>query len=205
MIKPNNLIVKLIGINFFVNAGWGLIAPIFAIYVTEQVQGGSIEMVGFAVGVHWIVKSAIQPFVAYKMDVVKGEYDDIAFLMWGMVIFSFIALLYVFVTDMWQVFILETIRGMALALVFPAWSGIFTRHIDREWEAYTWSLTSTGMGFAVGFAASFGGIIASLIGFNMVFVFVSLMGIISTILIYIVKKDPWIYRAGKEESAIKES
>ncbi len=199
MVKPNNLIIKLIGTNFFLNAGWGLIAPIFAIYITEQVQGGSIEMVGFAVGTHWIVKSALQPFIAYKMDVVKGERDDISFLIKGMIMFTVIALLYVFVTAMWQVFLLETIRGIALALVFPAWSGIFTRHIDREWEAYTWSLTSTGMGFAVGFAAAFGGIIASIIGFEMVFVFVALMGAISTAIIYVVQKDPWLQDGPQQE------
>ncbi len=201
MLKPNRLIVKIIAANFFVNAGWGLIAPIFALYITGQIEGGSMEIVGIAVGLHWIVKSAIQPFLAYKVDKVKGEHDDMAFLLNGTIIITIIPLIYIFVSQIWHVMLLEAIRGIALAMVIPTLSGIFTRHVDKNWEAYAWSLKSTGMGFAVGFAAIFGSVIASFLGFTMLFILVSLINGVSMAIVYLaIKNDPWLNRGDEEEA-----
>ncbi len=199
MIKPNQLIIKLIATSFFVHAGWGLIAPIFALFITDQIKGGTIEMVGIAVGIHWIVKSAVQPFLAYKMDVVKGEHDDMAFLIKGTLIITLTPLIYIFVSEIWHVFFLEAIRGVGLAMVIPTLSGVITRHVDKDWEVYTWSLQSTGMGFAAGFAAIFGGVIAGFLGFQIVFILVSLISAMAMGLTYFaIKKDPWL-KDGKEE------
>jgi MFS family permease len=205
MLKPNRLIIKIIIATFFVHAGWGLIAPIFALFITGQVRGGSLELVGLAVGIHWIVKSAIQPFLAYRMDVVKGEHDDMVFLLNGTAIATVIPLMYLFAWDAWHIIFLEAIRGVGLAMVIPTLSGIFTRHVDKNWESYAWSLQSTGMGFAAGFSAIFGGLIAAFIGFNTVFVMVSVMGAVSMAIVYFtIKNDPWL-RNGDEDESKKES
>ncbi len=195
MVKPNKLIIKLITTTFFVHAGWGLIAPVYAIFITEQIQGGSLEMIGIAVGLHWIIKSAIQPFLAYKADKVKGEQDDMAYLFRGAIIITLVPLFYIFATHIWHIFALEMIRGVGLAMVIPIISGIFTRHVDKDWEAYAWSLQSTGHGFAVAFAAIFGGVIAAFLGFQIVFLLVSVTGFIAVAVIYYaIKNDPWLIR-----------
>ena len=199
MIKPNRLIVKIIATDFFIHAGWGLIAPIFAIFITGQINGGSLELVGIAVGIHWIVKSVIQPFLAYRMDTVKGEHDDMKFLMGGTIIATLVSLSYIFVSEIWHVILLEAVRGAGLAMVIPTLSGILTRHVDKDWETYTWSLQSTGMGLAAGFSAIFGGVIASLLGFKAVFLLVALInGISMAIPYFAIKKDPWL--KGNEKS-----
>ncbi len=193
MIKPNRLIVKIIITNFFVHAGWGLIAPIFALFFTGQIKGGSLELVGIAVGVHWVVKSLIQPFLAYRMDKVKGEQDDMAFLLNGMIIATVIPIMYIFVWGVWHVILLEAIRGAGLAMVVPTLSGILTRHVDKDWESYTWSLQSTGIGLAAGFSAIFGGVIAAFLGFKVVFILVAIINAIATVITYFaIKKDPWL-------------
>ncbi len=189
MLKPNQLIIKLIASNFFLNAGWGFIGPVFAIFITDQVSGGSIQTVGLAVAIYWVVKSTIQPFLAQKMDKVKGDSDDLSYLAKGMVITTLVPLLYIFSTAVWHVFILEAIRGVGMALVVPSWNGMFTRHIDKNWEAYTWSLQSTALGFAAAFAAAFGGMIAAFIGFKAIFVLVFLFGAMSTATLFFIKSN----------------
>ncbi len=200
MVKPNRLIVKIIITNFFVYAGWGLIAPIFALFVTEQIKGGSLALVGIAVGIHWIVKSVVQPFLAYRMDAVKGEHDDMAFLLNGTVIATVVPLMYLFVWDAWHIIVLEAIRGVGLAMVVPTLSGILTRHVDKDWESYTWSLQSTAVGFAAGFAALFGGVVAATLGFKTVFVAVSIISAISMAIVYFtIKTDPWLNNGEKKQ------
>lgn len=176
----NKVIQVLIASDFLLNAGWGLIGPIFAIFLTRQIFGGSVEMVGFTVAIYWLTKSIVQPFIAHIFDIRKGEKDDFYFLVVGMYVANLIPLGYMLATRPWHIFFLEFIRGLAMACVVPTWSAIFTRHIDKGWEAFSWSIESTSIGFAAGFAAAFGGILTTFLGFRAVFVLVSLAGLISS-------------------------
>ncbi len=189
MNRLNKIIVKLIVSDFFLNSGWGLIAPIFAIFVTEQIEGGALQLVAFAAATFWIVKSTIQPFLANYLDLVKGEKDDFSFLVYGMYFSSFISLGYFFATQMWHIFLLEAMRGIAMACVVPAWHGIFTRHINKGWEAFSWSVQSTSLGFAWGFSAAFGGLIAGFLGFRYVFLLIFFFKLIAAFLMLMIRNN----------------
>lgn len=189
MFNINKVIKVLIASDFLLQAGWGLSGPIFAIFLTRQIQGGDIKMVGFVAMVYWITKSIVQPFIANYLDKNHGEKDDFQFLVIGMYVANLVPLGYVFSTQPWHIFTLEFIRALAMACVVPTWSGIFTRHIDKGREAFSWSLESTGIGFAAGIAGASGGIIASILGFKAVFVLVSLFGVLSSSTLLLLKKD----------------
>ena len=188
----NRVIRILITSDFFLQAGWGLSGPIFAIFLTKQIQGGTLEMVGFVAATYWITKSIIQPFLAKWLDKNHGEKDDFIFLIVGMYIANLVPLGYLFSSQPWHIFVLEFIRGLAMACVVPTWSGIFTRHIDKNREAFSWSLESTGIGFAAGFAGALGGFLASTLGFSAVFVLVSTFGLISSSTLLLIRKQIFI-------------
>ena len=183
----NKVIKTLILSDFFLQSGWGLIGPIFAVFIIKNIHGGSLAMVGFAAATYWIVKSIFQPFIAYFFDLKKGEKDDFKFLIVGMYIANLIPLGYLLSSQIWQIFLLEFIRGLAMACVVPSWAGIFTRHINKGWEAFSWSVESTAIGFAFGFAAAFGGVMATILGFKTVFVLVSIFGLISSSVLLLIR------------------
>ena len=185
----SRVIKTLIVSDFILQSGWGLIGPIFAIFITRNIHGGNLAMVGFIAATYWIAKSIFQPFIAYFFDLKKGEKDDFKFLIVGMYVANLIPLGYLFVSQLWQVFLLEFIRGLAMACVIPSWSGIFTRHINKGWEAFSWSIESTGIGLAFGFAAAFGGIMASALGFKTVFVLVSIFGLIASSVLLLIRNQ----------------
>lgn len=189
MFGINKVIRVLIASDFLLQSGWGLIGPIFAIFISGHIRGGSLAIVGFIAATYWITKSIAQPFIAHFLDIKKGEKDDFIFLITGMYIANLIPIGYLFATQISQIFILESIRGLAMACVIPTWAAIFTRHIDKGWEAFSWSLESTGIGFAFGFAAALGAILASTIGFQWVFVLVSILGTAATTILFLIRKD----------------
>lgn len=189
MININKVIRILIASDFFLQAGWGLSGPIFAIFLTKQIQGGNLKMVGFVAATYWITKSIIQPFIAHQLDINHGEKDDFQFLIIGMYIANLVPLGYVFSSQPWHIFTLEFIRALAMACVVPTWSGIFTRHIDKGQEAFSWSLESTGIGIAAGIAGALGGILASILGFKAVFVFVSIFGLMASTTLLLIRKN----------------
>jgi len=145
-------------------------------------------MVGFIAAVYWITKSVIQPFIAHYLDRNHGEKDDFLFLVIGMYISNLIPLGYIFSSQPWHIYTLEFIRAMAMACVIPTWSGIFTRHIDKGREAFSWSIESTGLGFAAGLAGAFGGILASTLGFKAVFVLVSFFGLLASSSLLLIRR-----------------
>ncbi len=177
MVGLNKVIKVLIASDFLLQSGWGLVGPIFAIFLTQQIQGGSLVMVGFIASAYWLVKSIVQPFIAHSFDVKKGEKDDFTFLIWGMCVANLIPLGYIFSTQVWHILLLEFVRGLAMACVIPSWYAIFTRHIDNDREAFSWSIESTSIGLAAGFASALGGLIAATIGFKAVFVLVTMFGL----------------------------
>lgn len=189
MIGINKVIRTLIFSDFLLQSGWGLIGPIFAIFLTEQIEGGNLAAVGFVTAFFWLTKSIFQPFIAHYLDIKKGERDDFDFLVKGFYVANLIPLGYFFATEIWHIFLLEFIRGVAMASVVPSWMAIFTRHIDRGWEAFSWSIQSTVIGFAIGLAAIFGGLIATFLGFKVIFLLVALFGLISTTLLFAIKRD----------------
>ncbi len=145
--------------------------------------------VGFIAATYWFVKSVVQPFIAYFIDFKKGERDDFKLLIFGMYAANLVPLGYIFVTQLWHIFLLEIIRGLCMACVVPSWAGIFTRHIDKGWEAFSWSIESTGVGLAAAFAAAFGGVIAALLGFKVVFVLVSFWGLLSSSVLFLIREQ----------------
>lgn len=180
MFKINKVIKILISSDFLLQSGWGLIGPIFAIFLTGQIRGGNLAVIGYATAVYWVAKSIVQPFIAHYLDRNHGEKDDFVFLVVGMYVANLIPLGYIFSFLPWHIYALEFVRALAMACVVPTWYAIFTRHIDKGREAFSWSIESTGIGFAAGIAGAVGAWLAGLFGFKIVFVLVTLFGLLSS-------------------------
>lgn len=188
MYKPNKLVINLIISDFFLQSGWGFVGPVFAVFMIDRISGTTIGMIGVAAGVYWITKSTVQPFIAKSMDLIKGDRDDVNILIVGLVILGLLSLSYIFASNIWHIFFIEFLRGLAQACVVPAWYGMFTHYMDQEWRSFTWAIHSTFIGYALGFTAIFGGLIAARIGFQAVFILVALSAIISAGAVYMTKK-----------------
>lgn len=185
----NKTIKTLIFSDFLLNSAWGLIGPIFAIFLTQQIKGGSLEMVGLIAAIFWLTKSLVQPFVGYFLDLKKGELDDFKVLFFSMFIVNLVPFGYFFSTQIYQIFILEFIRGLGMAFVFPSFMAIFTRHIEKGWEALSWGVNSTLVGISAGIAGGFGGFLAAIFGFKVVFILVGVFGLISTFSLLAIKSE----------------
>jgi MFS family permease len=189
MAKFGKIVRILIVSDFLLHSGWGLLTPIFAIFIVQRIEGGSLAAVGLIVAAYWFVKSATQPFIAHFLDIKKGEKDDFKVLAYGTFMINLVPLGYLFVGHIWQVILLEILRGICMACIVPSWYGIFARHVEKGWEAFSWSIDSTGIGLAAAFAAAFGGIIASFLGFKIVFVLIAFFGFASAFLLLTVRKS----------------
>jgi MFS family permease len=183
-IKVGRIIKYLILSDLFFWGGWGLINPIFALFVVGRVPGATVFTVGAALAIYWIVKSIWQIPVAIFLDKHEGETDDFNALILGLTVAGFSALVFPLVGNVFELFLVIIIQALAYGLYTPSWSAIFSRHLDANHYAYDWSLDSTTVGVASGVAAFIGGTIASLMGFNAVFILTGIASLASAVLLF---------------------
>jgi len=185
----NKVVFFLIKADFWFFSALGLVAPIFAVFLTEKLQDGSIKVAGFAVAIYWITKSIFEIPVAKYLDKHKGERDDLIFLVAGYFVVALIHFGYTFATLSWHIYILEFIYAIAMALAMPGWSAIFTRHIDKGKESFDWSIEHVAYSIGTGIAGALSGIIVMRFGFNAVFIIAGVIAIIGALTPLFVLKD----------------
>lgn len=189
MLKNINKVIRIMVLSdLFLYSGWGLITPILAIYIVGNIQGGDAKIAGIAIGIYWITKSIIQIPLAYYLDKIHGEYDDYYCLLAGIFISSLTPIGFVFSTMPWHIYLLEAVHGLGMAMVFPSWAGIFTRHIEKKREAICWGLDSSLVNIGTGVGGIIGGILAVSFGFTSLFIAVSLLGIVSFFALLFIRK-----------------
>lgn len=163
--------------------GWGLLDPIFSVFIIERIVGATIATAGFSWALYWVLRSALQIPIANYLDKTPGENDDFRALITGLLILSFSSFCYLVISTVWQLYAIQVLRALGFALYAPSWLAIFSRHLDKERTAFDWTLDSTGAGLSVGVAAFVGGWVAGLWGFQALFILCGLLSMAAAVIL----------------------
>lgn len=168
-VRMNKVIRVLIISDFFIWSGFGLLGPVFAVFITQQIRGGELEVIGFASSIYLICKSVLQIPIARFLDMRKGEHDDFWAMLIGSAGMSVIPFLYLGITQPWELYAIEAFYGIGAALAYTSWEAIFTRHVDKDDVALEWSMYNTVTDVGGAATASIGGLVAQSFGFHALF------------------------------------
>jgi sugar phosphate permease len=207
-IKVNRIIKYLIISDLIFWSGWGLISPIFAVFIVEKIQGGTVAVVGMATAIYWILRSLLRVPIGVFLDGRQGEEDNFWFLFFGLILTSLVPFGYLMASLSWHIYLLQTVYAIGMAMALSGWTIIFTCHIDKGKEATEWGLDGASVGLGIGIAGAIGGLMVARFGFNLVFTLVGILGILSALLLLpLLKEIPSSPRSAKkgEIFSIKES
>ena len=165
----NRVIKYLILSDIAFYTGWGLVTPVFAIFIVDKIQGGNAFIAGVASAVYWVVSSALRVPISLFLDRRAGEKDDYYSLIAGLFIASLAPFGFLFARLPWHIYFLQAIYGLGMAMSLSGWTAIFTRHIDKGREATEWGLNATTLGLGVGISSALGGLLVTKFGFEFVF------------------------------------
>ena len=163
-------------------SAFGLIGPIFAIFVTGQIAGATVATVGFAATINLLVRAALQMPIARYIDKRKGEKDDFFLMVFGSLLISLVPFIYIFVKTPVHLYMAQAILGIGGSLANPGWYAIFTRHIDKTKEGTDWTFENVSVSLAAAGAAALGGIVAKQFGFQTLFLAVGILALIGMII-----------------------
>lgn len=185
---PLNKIIKILILSdFLITTAFGFTAPIFALFITDKIKGGTIETVGYAAAFYWLAAALARLPIARFVDKTKTEKDDFYFMIFGSLLISAVPFLFIISTKIWHIYLIQILFGLGYSLRLPGWYGMFTRHIDKGQEGYDWSFSSLIAGVGSGVTAALGGIMAARFGFNTLFILIggiSILGSITLIFLY---------------------
>lgn len=185
--KINVVIKILIVSDFIIWSSYNLLAPIFAIFISEQVPGASLETVGIATGLYLLVKSLAEVPVGIFIDKTKSENDDYYTMVFGTILSAAAYVLYVFIDAVWQLYALQIFLGLGAAIAYPGWYSIFTKHIDKRRAAFEWSIYDVLLGTGMALSAFVGAFFADYFGFDVLFIVIGIMTLAGAFLLFFIK------------------
>lgn len=168
--------------------GINLLSPIFSVFVIEKINGGNLKVVGIALAINLLVANLFSLVMAKYFDKMKGDADEYKYLLLGYTTISFLPVLYIWVNNVWQIYLIQFFSGLMVAISYPAWRGLFARSIDKGKEAFEWSFNSSANGLMAASAALVSGLIADKFGFNYVFIIAPIVGIPGIIALIKIRK-----------------
>lgn len=202
-IKVGRVVKYFILVDLALLAGWGLIDPIFSIFIVEKIRGATLITVGITAALYWLVKSVLQLPLANYLDQRKGEKDDFYALIAGLLIVSFAAFGLSMSHEVWQLYLAQLTKSVGFALYVASWPAMFSRHLDKDRVSFDWALDSTAVGVSAGITGFFGSIIASQFGFPAVFVLGAVFSAASALILLAVP-DLVLPQATSEASPMKD-
>lgn len=176
----NRTIKLLLLSDIFVLTGFGLVQPILAVFIKDDLQDGRLYMAGLASMLFLLTKSFVQlPFSRYV-----DKYDhSILWLIIGTVLISIVPFIYMFSTQIEMIYVAQVIYGIGSGLAFPTWLGLWSKNLDRSHASYEWSLYSTLVGLGTAGSAAIGAALTEYIGFRYTFFIVGVLSVVGCLIL----------------------
>ena len=172
----NKTTILLIISDIFVLTGFGLILPILAIFIKENLVGGTIFAAGIASMTFIVTKSIVQIPLSKMVDRHERSFR-VKIVVIGTFIESTVPFIYIFSNHVNFIYLAQIVQGLGSGLAFPSWVGIWSRSSDINHKSFDWSLYSTLTGIGTGATALIGAEIAQLFGFVYTFIIVGIMSL----------------------------
>lgn len=183
----NKIIKYLVLSDLIFYTGWGLLSPIFAIFIVDLITNGTALVVGIAAGISLITRSVLRiPLGMYADKTQKNAYY---MMFWGLLFSALVPFGYIFARLPSHIYILQAVLGAGLAMSTSGWTCLFSRHLDRGKESTEWGVDAVAVGIGPGIAGIVGGFAVTYFSFNLVFSAVGIIGLIGVMLLLAIEKD----------------
>jgi len=156
-----------------------MIGPIYALFV--QKIGGDLLDASFAGGL-FALAAGITVLVFGKFSDKIKENELIVVV--GYLIMAIGFMLYIFVNSVIFLLIVQVIIGFGEAIYAPAFDALYSKHLDGNKTGTQWGAWESMNYFTMAVSAVLGGFLVTKIGFNVLFVIMSLLCLASAVYIF---------------------
>lgn len=168
---------------------WSLFTPIFAIFATNKVSGGSIEVAASTFSSYFIAR-IISELLISKIVSKVAENKKISIIISGILLVSLSYLGFAFTNNVPFLYLFWILAGIGFGIATPPKLSLFSTHLDHNKETAEWSATDSINLTLMAFATMLGGFIANQYGFKPLFILASIINTFAVIPFIIYKTRP---------------
>ncbi|MFH1212416.1 MAG: MFS transporter [Candidatus Woesearchaeota archaeon] len=175
----NKILRLLVMSDVFVFSGYGLISPILAIFINDNLVGGSILAAGLASTIFLITQSLLQILFSYVFNP-----KDRLWMIWvGTGLIALVPFGYIFSSSVYHLYFVQFIYGVGAAFAYPSWSSLFTSNLEKGKRGFQWSIYSSAVGLGTALTAVAGAWLAEYTSFEIVFLLAGVFSIAGLIIL----------------------
>ena len=168
----HKILKTLITSSIFYNFAAGMLGPIYALFALEI--GGGILVASTAIAIY----TAVIGVLIFIFGRFEDKLDKKKVFILGRAINVVGIFGYIFVSSPTDLFMVQIILGIAIAMMNPTFEALYSRGLRRGREAFEWSVWEGSIHLVFALAAITGGVIAALFGFKVLFMFMTAMALI---------------------------
>ena len=162
---------------FFVALSTGLIGPVYAIYFEKIVKETSL--VALVIGIYWITVGILEVPSGYLSDRIgKGK----TFLIGG-IISSIAIFLYLFISDLNSLIIVEILNAIGHSLQMPSFISLLSEVTSSKNRGKEIGFVDSFWSITYGISAIISGAVISLFGIFSIFIISSLFNVLSSVIV----------------------
>ncbi|MEK6834881.1 MAG: MFS transporter [Nanoarchaeota archaeon] len=161
----------------FGNFSSALLGPIYALFVLGI--NGSIIIASISYAIYTFVFALLTTFMG-RLEDSRFNKEKMVFL--GYLILCISNLLFIFIQKATDLYLLQALMGIGVAIVTPAWEALYSLALDKGKESSEWGYWNASIGIAASVAALLGGFIVNYYGFKTLFVMMSIFHFISALI-----------------------
>ncbi|MDA2936215.1 MFS transporter [Patescibacteria group bacterium AH-259-L05] len=175
----NKALRILLSTNGIILLAGAMLGPIYALFVEDI--GGSLLDASFAGGI-FALTAGITTLISGKYTDKLKENELIVVL--GYTIMGTGFMLYLAVDSILFLFIVEVILGLGEAIYAPAFDAVYSKHLDVHKSGRQWGAWESMAYFTAAMGAVIGGLIVTQLGFNIMFIIMAGLCLVSALYIY---------------------
>lgn len=176
--KINPLVKAYIVGETFLFSAYNAVTPIFAVFVANDIAGGSIEIAASSYSTYLIFRVLFE-IISGAWITKASEKTKIFVSMLGIVIVGFSYVGFALSSTVWMIFLFFAITGIGLGIASPAKNALFSTHLDKNKESTEWAMLDATVFTGMALSASLGGFIAMRYGFPILFYLASALNALS--------------------------
>jgi MFS family permease len=176
-----NRILKLLIISdIFIWSGMGLISPILAIFINDNLIGGSIQAAGIASAIYLITHALLQILFSYKFNA-----EDRRWMLWvGTFFIVSTPFGYMFSTHIYHIYLVQLVYGVGAAFAYPSWFSLFGAHQEKGQRGFQWSIYNSSVSIGAAITAAAGAFVAEAFGFKTTFLLTGACAFIGLLILF---------------------
>lgn len=176
----HKIIRSLVISDLFILSSYGLIQPIFSIFILRGVVDATLTGIGVAFTIQLLTRAIFQIVIAKWADEERGNCRELYTLLFGSLLLCIVPIGYMFSQSMIHIYIAQFVSGFGQALSYPSWRVLFTRYLRQDQAGYEWGMYDTITSLGVACATTIGAYFADTYSFAYLFILVSILSFLGT-------------------------